>query len=382
MKTVILSFYKVYPPQCGAASVTYNILKCVFGVKHLIQLNDSYSCRELNESRNVIDIKCIIHNPILKVISLFIQFPKIIKKIKELLPEVVLFEGASWSFYYLIFFYFMKAKGIKSKIIYHAHNVEYLLRRQKNNWIIAMVTKWTESSILKKVDATFAVSEVDADCFRKIYGIKPQILSNGVDMEIFEKITDDQIDRVRWRYNLNGKVVLFMGLPEFRPNKEAIYFLIHDVFPFIVKDFPEAKLAIIGGKIEYERTWIINPGNIPFEDVPAFIKSCSICVAPIFSGSGTRLKVIEYMAAGKPIVSTTKGIEGILARDRENIIIADNASHFIEKILFLMRNPKIADKVSDEGLKTVKEYYSWRTIMRDFNKILLGYENECPSLDY
>lgn len=368
MKTIVVSFYEAFPPVSGAAAVTYSVAKYLPGEKYLIQLSDDKRNNRIDGNINLINIRHISNNRLIKAVNLALKFPIIIRKIRQIYPEIIILEGASWALYYLILFYLVKLTKIDVKIIYHAHNVEYLLRKQKNNTIIAMITKWAEGNIMKKSDLSTAVSEADALNFERIYGIKPLILPNGVDVERFEKVTEEEIHKIKEQYGLRGEVVLFMGLPAFKPNKEAIDFLINSVFPPVVKEFREAKLAIIGGDIEYKRDWLINPGTISFEEVPAFIKACDVCVVPIFSGSGTRLKILEYMAAGRPVISTTKGAEGIAIKDGENILIADDANTFIEKILFLSKHPEIGEKIGNKGKALVRSNYSWQKIIQDFNK--------------
>ena len=304
------------------------------------------------------------------MLYLLYRFPTILSLIKRLSPGIVILEGASWAVYYLFFFYLMKLITRKIKIIYHAHNVEHVLREKKNNAFIAFITKWAEGILMTRVDFATAVSNIDSQIFKRSYGIRPYVLPNGVDTEIFSGIRNDQIHKIKIKYHIQGNLILFMGLTTFKPNREAINFLVCDVFPKVIARFPQAKLAIIGGLISYKMPWLINPGCIPFEEVPIFIKAADICVAPIFSGSGTRLKILEYMAARKPTVATTKGAEGLAVEDGQNIIIADTANKFVEKILYLLNNPGLAKKIAILGEKTVQRSYSWEIILNDFSKKL------------
>jgi len=370
MRVVVVAFYKVFPPIFGSAMVTYNFTKYLPKEKYLIQLGDPKLAKFIGDDINLITMRNNSNNVFIKLINLIRQFPIITVKITRLKPDVLIMEGAAWSFYYLVLFFILKYCKIKAKIIYHAHCVEYLLRKEKNGKIITKVTQAAESILARNVDALFAVSEPDAAQFENIYGIKPDILPNGVDIEAFNNINEEEIYTLRKKYNLNGRILLFMGVPLFKPNKEAIAFLIEQILPVLVKDYQDIKLVIIGGKINYNKPWLLNPGNIPFEDVPIFIKACEICVAPIFTGSGTRLKILEYLAAAKPVVSSLKAAEGISVKDKENVIIAEGAGQFIEAISYLLENPEIARKIGQEGRRIVEENYPWQKIMQDFNKTL------------
>lgn len=193
---------------------------------------------------------------------------------------------------------------------------------------------WAEGRILREADISFAVSDIDSRQFEKLYGIRPKLLPNGVDIDRFEQVTNEDVQRAKLKYGLDDRTLLFMGLYHYKPNKEGIDFLVKSVMPEMLQQYPEIKLAIIGSEVPYNKPWLIKPGIIQYEELPSFVKACSIGVAPIFSGSGTRLKILEYMAAGIPVVSTTKGAEGITVEDGQNILIADDADGFIEKFHF------------------------------------------------
>jgi glycosyltransferase involved in cell wall biosynthesis len=372
LKTVVVSLYEAFPPASGAATVTYNIAKNILGERYLIQLGSGGNKTEKKDGNlNLINVHLLSTSRVLKGTSLPFLFAKIIRKIRELRPDVIILEGASWALYYVILFCLIKLLGTGSKIIYHAHNVEYVLRKQNNNALIAYITKQAEGILMRRSNISLAVSEIDAIHFEKIYGIKPSILPNGVDIEKFAAVSETQIVNVKRKYNLNGRIVLFMGLPSFKPNKEAIDFLINKVFPMVVKEFPEAELAIIGGKLRVKKDWLINPGTIPFEEIPAFIKASEVCVAPIFSGSGTRLKILEYMAASKPVVSTTKGAEGIAVASNKSLMIAENVDEFKEKILCFFKHHELRDQIGRAGEMVIRSDYSWQNIIEDFNGVML-----------
>ena len=366
MKTAVISLYESFPPVSGAASVSYNLAKHMPWEKYLIQVSRKKDSILKDTNIHLINLRIFLDKGPLKGIFLFYQFRKILRKLKQIKPNVVILEGATWTVYLLILFYLMKLYRVDAKIIYHAHNVEFLLRKQKNNVVIARVTKWAEGHLVSKANVCTAVSKKDAVHFERLYEAKPLILPNGVDIGVFDSVPDVQVKKIKSKYNLTEKNVLFMGLTTFKPNKDAIDFLVHDVFPSVVKRCPEAKLVIIGGKVKYKRSWLLNPGILPFEEVPAFVKACDVCVAPVFSGSGTRIKILEYMAANKPVISTTKGAEGISIKAGETIVIADPADKFVENVLCLLKETDWAEKIGREGRELVRAYYAWPKIMKDF----------------
>lgn len=166
--------------------------------------------------------------------------------------------------------------------------------------------------------------------------------------------------------------MLFMGMPAYLPNKQAIEILIKKIMPTIVRRHLNVKLIVVGGKINYKNTFLINPGLIDFDELPKLIKCCDIGLAPIFSGSGTRMKILEYMAAGIPVVSTEKGAEGLEIKDGKNILIGNSYREIINQIEKLISHKQLRKKIGNNGKFLVKKLYSYKNIVRNFEKYILN----------
>jgi len=369
MRILIIAFYEVFPPASGAATVTYNCARFLSGEKFLLQL--SRSRREIlpGTQTRLISVGVPQDRSVKKAIGLGKRLPRIAAAITDIQPNWVILEGASWTMYFFILLRLVRNFRKKLKIVYHAHNVEYLLRKNNNGPLVVGLTKWAEKHVLENADFVTAVSDVDAQSFRRLYGVRPILLPNGVDPERFQAVIPDEIEAVRRKYCLNGKIVLFMGLTGFRPNREAIEFLTERVFPVVHGHLPDARLVVIGGPLEIKRDWLIAPGSVPYEEVPAFIKASQVCVAPIFSGSGTRLKILEYMAAGKPVVSTAKGAEGIHVEDGKSIYLADE-ENFSTAIESLLLDSDLGANLGDAGRRVIAHEYAWKPILADFERRL------------
>jgi len=364
MKTVVLSLYESYPPRFGAGTVTYNLFKHLKGKKDLIQIGPK-NLMENHEGGKIISIGLKSSSRIEKFLKIFKVLRNMKKKVEEINPNVVIFEGASWSLYFLFLFKILK----KRKIIYHDHNFEYELRKQKENFLVRKITFFSEKYLLKNPYRSFMVSERDAEIASKTYDIpKPKILKNGVDFEKFNKIKNRDIKKIKKKYSLGKKNILFLGMPSYQPNKEAIEILIKKIMPYVIRKHPSAKLIITGGKIDKKEKFIKNLGNIPFEDLPTLISSCSVGVAPIISGSGTRLKILEYMASGIPVVSTSKGCEGIEIKNRKNIVVENDFNKFAKSVSDLLSDREFSDKIGKQGKKLVSSEYSYRKIIQNFQE--------------
>lgn len=376
MKLVFVCFYEAYPPTSGAASVSYNVAKYAEGERYLLQLGAQDREELTSDNVSVITFRGDSNRRIEKIYKLPRFLQRIVGTIKKLSPEIVILEGASWVMYHWLLLRKIRNTCPNIRIVYHSHNVEYLLRKEKHSRLIAELTRWAEGRILRNADMSFAVSEVDRQHFEKLYGISPEILPNGVDLDKFELVTDTDINNLRNAYGLNERTILFMGSYSYRPNREAIDLLIKSVMPKVIQSCPDAQIAIIGDKVPYKEKWLINPGCIPHEEISVFTRACQVGVAPIFSGSGTRLKILEYMAAGIPVVATAKGGEGLSIQNRRDVVIAEE-EHFAGEVVNLFVNGDLAVSLGKNGREVVRSHYSWESIMQHFNDVLNSRERNC-----
>jgi glycosyltransferase involved in cell wall biosynthesis len=186
-----------------------------------------------------------------------------------------------------------------------------------------------------------AVSEIDAERFRVLYGRRPKLLPNGVDLDWLREAPQAAVEAVREKYALPPQTVLFMGGYGYRPNGEAIDFLVRNVFPKLLRRAPSARLLVLGGDVPYAKPWLVAPGIVPIEQLPAFMHAAAVSVAPIFSGSGTRLKVIESLAAGVPVVATGKGVEGLPLQPGKDFDRAETAEEFVDALAAILATPRM-----------------------------------------
>jgi len=366
MKIVFVSFYEAYPPVSGAASVSWNVAKYFNGDRTLIQIGRQDSGIRNQDEVNIITLQGFDENRLKKLLRIPGWILQIVGHIKRIDPDIIVLEGASWVLYHWLLIKAIRLLAKPVRLIYHSHNVEYILRKEKHNQFIVKITRFAERRILHEVDTATAVSPIDSHQFELLYGIKPKILPNGVDIDTFNHVSTVQIQTVKKKYELTDETVLFMGSYLYKPNQEAIDFLIKKVIPKVVQRQPDTRLAIVGGKVPYKKSWLINPGCIPFQDLPAFVKACTICAAPIFSGSGTRLKILEYMAAGKPVVATTKGAEGLDVKDGKHILLADSSDGFVKAISKLLTDSQFSSSIGEKGYNFISSNYSWDHIIKEF----------------
>ena len=372
MRLAFVCFYEAYPPASGAASVTFNTAKHAGCEAIIVQLMARSQPERIADGVRVITLPCWSDSRVRKLAALQGTIRRITAVLECLAPDVVVLQGASWALYHLLMLRRIRRRLPQARVAYHAHNVEYVLRKQKHGRLVTAITRSAEGRVLREADLCFAVSDVDAHQFENLYGIRPKLLPNGVDCERFDRVTPDQIRAMRQKYSLGDRTVLFMGLYAYRPNREGADFLVESVMPQVVRQCPDTKLVIIGGEVPYERPWLINPGRIPYEEVAPAVQACRVGVAPVFSGSGTRLKILEYLAGSRAVVSTAKGAEGLDLQNGRDLLLAEDADAFSSAIVRLLQDRALAESLGANGQRVVNARYAWPVLMQAFRETVFG----------
>jgi glycosyltransferase involved in cell wall biosynthesis len=364
MRVAFISLYKAYPPTFGAAYVTYSCARLTPCEALLVQLSDGENIEHAG-NLTIVSVRRDMSSRFRKLAGMPIAMMRISREIARFNPDHVVLEGASWAVYYALLGFVLRKMVPRARIVYHAHNVEYLLRVQRENKIIAGLTGYFERRLLSSSDKSFAVSEEDQQHFSALYGIVPELLPNGIDCTR-DRATPEQVEIVRKRYGITDDSILFMGFYAWPPNMRAIQFLVSEIMPWLCQRRPDVRLVITGGDVPFSSPSLINPGAVSRVDLNALLGACRIGVAPIFTGGGTRLKILEYMAAGLPVVTTKKGAEGLGLQEGKHALYAETAQEFGEAILRILSNRPLSEKLSLEGTALVRERFDWISLLHRF----------------
>jgi len=369
-KTAIIAFYEAWPPTSGAATVSYNLAKSLSGTKLLIQVGKEARADNL-EGVRVTTLAGFSESRIAKVLGLHAKIRRILAELVSFGPDVVVLEGASWAVYHWLLLKQLRRRLPKAYVVYHSHNVEYDLRSYRNSPAIVALTRRAEASLLRGADISTAVSPIDQQRFVELYGLRPVLLVNGVDAERFGRVRRSAIERMRSVHGLGEHTILFSGFYSYPPNRTAVDFLVKSIMPALRKHYKRANLALTGGGAPYRESWINNAGSVPYEDFAAFVAACGIAVAPIFSGSGTRLKVLEAMAAGLPLVATEKAVEGLPLSHGEELLIASSKDEFLAAIVRLFEEPALAASLRAAARKRIADEFSWKGIIDELVQLIV-----------
>lgn len=244
---------------------------------------------------------------------------------------------------------------------HHVKNKIPLLLRPFFLYDVLKVKFW-EKYYWSKADKLVAVSAEDREkMLNLIPGTKVDIIPNGVDTKHYE---EKIVEKKKPPHILYG-VTNF----EWLQNQEATEILVNKVWPIVKKSYPDAKVWIVGRKIP---NWLIEKSkkdnsikyteNIP--DARDAYKKATIMVAPIKGAGGSRLKILEAMATGLPVVSTKIGVAGLDVKDGLNCLISENAEGLAKNAVKLLKNPKLAKKIGITGQEHVKKHYDWKSIVK------------------
>lgn len=242
---------------------------------------------------------------------------------------------------------FIRAHNIEHKIWERvASNTENPLKRFYLN-ILSRQLKKFEMKILEKSDGIITISKIDAEYFKKNGIIKPLCtIPYTIDVHSVPRKIE----------NPKMKNLFSIASMNWQPNIEGISWFLKHCWTMIHNKYPELRL-VIAGRNKPDDFLAIPPkgvdvvGEVP--DSSIFMKENGILVVPLLSGSGIRIKIVEGMSLGKVIITTSIGAEGIDVTHRENILIANTPSEFLDAVTFCMNNPEKCADISLSALNFI-----------------------------
>jgi polysaccharide biosynthesis protein PslH len=164
--------------------------------------------------------------------------------------------------------------------------------------------------------------------------------------------------------------LIYNGSLTYQANFEAMDYFLRDIFPTIVAQRPDVSLAITGSTEGVALDRLPQDNRVVFtgfvDNVRDLVAQSCVCVAPILTGGGTRLKILEAMAQGTPVVSTSKGAEGLDVEHEKHLLIADNADEFAHQTLRLLNNADLRQTLVQNARMLVAEQYNWESIQNHF----------------
>ena len=184
-----------------------------------------------------------------------------------------------------------------------------------------------------------------------------EIIPNGVDLKKYLGISVDP----------KPKTLIFTGSFTYGVNYGAMLWFLTEIFPIIKSKEPDVSVIITGDHADLplpDYSEITLTGMV--DDVRPLIGSSWVSLAPILSGGGTRLKILEAMALRTPVVSTSKGAEGLTVENKKDILIADQPREFAEAVICLMRDQDLRRRIVNNAFELIQNKYQWQVILPEF----------------
>lgn len=274
---------------------------------------------------------------------------KLTKKLQETNYKIIQIEGL----YMMIYIDIIK-KYSSATISFRAHNIEHeiwqLNLKQEKNFLkkiylrnlIKRLIKF-EISFLNSYDILIPITERDGTIFKKLGNKKPiHISPTGIDIKTYDLSEQNFTD-----------IKLFhLGSLDWIPNIEGLLWFLKNIWSKVQLQHPEQKFTIAGRNasshfIKQITSFknVIYKGEI--ENAVKFMNEHNVMIVPILSGSGMRIKIIEGMASGNVVITTSKGVEGIPAKNGFEILIANTPEEFIQQINFMLNAKNKAKHISE-----------------------------------
>jgi sugar transferase (PEP-CTERM/EpsH1 system associated) len=403
-----------YPPQQGTALRNYNLIAQVAQRHevHLLSFAESSSetsdlgtlyplsglgpLRDLCASVHTVPVpqrspwrrlQTLLTSPLPDIIHRLhspLFYPELDQIMQDSAPlDVVEIEGLEMAEYGL--HALRTAAEPKPRLVYDAHNAEYLLQkrifeadvRHPRRWLGALYSwiQWQklrryEARVCRQAQRVIACSPADGNALAQLVpDLKATIIPNGVDTKHYQP-------GIVAPRPLGAQTLVFTGKMDFRPNVDAVLWFGTAVLPIIRQKVPQTQFYVVG-KNPHPRLAPLR--GIPgitltgfVDDVRPYIAAATVYVVPLLTGGGTRLKVLEAMSMGNAIVSTTLGCEGIHATPGRDIVLADEAADMAAQVVALLGDPARRQALGAAARVFVERHFDWHIVTASLDQLYEG----------
>ena len=253
------------------------------------------------------------------------------------------------------------------------HNVEMLIMerfyKKQKNVLLKLFAYWQykkfvsyEPKLCKRYNLTVLISEEDEKLLRRLdSSIRMKTITAGVDSSFLDIPVSENIEQFS---------LFHIGSMKWLPNKDGLHYFLDEIFPTVVDKYPSAKLYVIGLDTEKEvipeklKNNVVALGFV--DDIWEAVKDKRLGVVPLRIGGGMRIKIIEMMAGGKLLLSTSVAKEGIEVKDGVDSLVADEPLAFAQKIIDVFDGKVDERKLIENARILIREKYTWEEILRQF----------------
>ena len=387
MRIIWIVPYFFVPPDTGSKIRVYNLLKYTSRHRNIDAvcfyekgLQASPSKEALREARKLVTKIDILErgsdkkNRLSKVFAaifnkdpLYITNFKVagaLEKIREALNgagRIVMQADEIYTAQYLV-----KIEKVSTILILHNIDSLFFLRLSKSHpnyfrkaffFLQYLKMRSYEKKIIPRIDRCFCVSDSDKEYADKLFKGKVNIdvLPNGVDSKAMVPLPHN-----------DDPVLFFVGVLRYAQNSLSIEWFLKHVYKHVLNVLKDTILYVAGEGVSNPLKSMESTLPVKFlgyvNNVCEWYRKSMVSIAPIRVGSGTKLKILESMAYGRPVVTTSIGAEGLKVRDGHDIMIADDANDFAIKTIKLLTQPELYMRIALNGRKTIETTYDWDII--------------------
>ena len=225
-----------------------------------------------------------------------------------------------------------------------------------------------EARVQREFDASFFISQAEVDLFRVrfVSTEKIHVLGNGIDGDYFMPPTVEP--------NNNAPVFIFTGVMDYKPNIDAVRWIVNNAWQQIIDLYPGARFIIAGMNPTAN---ILALAKLPgievtgfVDDILPYFHQADYFLAPLRIARGVQNKVLQAFACGLPVIATNMGAEGIDYTDGAVILLANTPDEFIEKIKLLHNDAELRQKIRTNALELIRNRYSWEGQLKPLATII------------
>ena len=399
----MITYHMPYPPSSGTSIRNYHLLKNIAGehevwiaafvkadeaddsVAHMLEFCKGVEFVESNQSR-ALDrpweaLKFLVRGRPIELRHY--QSQELIKKIQRL-TSTIDFDIVDIVDSHMGLYLEVLPSELRRKTVLTFIDVVYskfdqisrlepkLLRKLRTRVYSEMMRTW-EPRNAERFGRCITVSESDRQLILSSNpGLEIDVIPNGIDTKQNQILPPSQ----------NRPTLIYVGNMAYYPNIDAMLYFCRDVYPNIKKRVPDIELWITGINPPQEiqdlaREDIHVTGSV--DDLLPYYERSTVCVVPLRAGGGTRLKILEAMALGRPVVSTSVGCEGLEVVDGEHLFIADTPEQFVEKTLSLLEDGILRQHFVAKARELVVKVYDWDVIAHQLLQTYIQVSNESTS---
>jgi len=215
--------------------------------------------------------------------------------------------------------------------------------------------RW-EQQVFDQANRVLAVTEEDAIAMRALTQTPVEVAVNGVDTRSFAGVQADG----------SSQRVLFVGNYEYAPNVDAVHWALEEIFPRLWQHCPQARFAVAGYALpaDWAQRWpdprIEWLGFVP--ELSELQGRCALFLAPLRHGGGSKLKVLEALAAGLPLISTAQGASGLQLQDRHDYLRGETPAALAQALTELLNAPQFAAQLAANGRHYACQHHDWQAV--------------------